>query len=228
LIVFGHGLSGHPRDFTRLFRAWADAGYLVAAPAFPLTNVDVPDSGANLGDVINQPGDISFVIDEVTRLNDDPDSELAGLADVERVGVAGLSLGGITTYATAFSECCRDDRVDAAVVLAGTVARSEEFGAFDAANDTPTLVMHGDADAVIGHPAAVEAFALLAPPKYFVTLLGGGHAEPFADQSVEYAPIVDAVTIDFWDAYLRDDTDALQELRDGGAVDGLTTFEYED
>jgi dienelactone hydrolase len=228
LVVFGHGLSGHPDDFTRLLGAWAEAGYLVAAPAFPLTNVEVPDSGANLGDVINQPGDVTFVIDEMTRLDGDAESDLAGLVDLEHVGVAGLSLGGITTYAAAFSECCRDERIDASVVLAGTAGTSEEFGAFEASGDTPTLVMHGDADAVIGHGAAVEAYALLAPPKYFVTLLGGGHAEPFSDQSTDFAPIVDRVTTDFWGAYLDDDPEALAALVADAEVDGLTTFEYDD
>jgi hypothetical protein len=38
LIVFGHGMWGHPRKFRRLFARWVEAGYLVAAPAFPHTN----------------------------------------------------------------------------------------------------------------------------------------------------------------------------------------------
>ena len=34
LVVFAHGWVGHPRKFTRLFSAWREAGYAVAAPAF--------------------------------------------------------------------------------------------------------------------------------------------------------------------------------------------------
>jgi predicted dienelactone hydrolase len=37
LIVYGHGFDGHPRKFTKLLGAWASAGYVVAAPTFPLT-----------------------------------------------------------------------------------------------------------------------------------------------------------------------------------------------
>lgn len=225
LVVFGHGLSGHPDDFTRLLGAWAEAGYLVAAPAFPLTNLEVSDSGANFGDVANQPADVSFVIDEVLRLADEPQSDLTDLVDGERIGVAGLSLGGITTYAATFSDCCRDDRVDAAVVLAGAAEPADNLGSFAGPADVPVLVMHGDADTVIPFDAAVVSYDLLDGPRYLVTLLGGGHAEPFSDRSTDFAPIVDEVTVDFWDAYLARDADAVDRLIGHAQVDGLTTLE---
>ena len=147
---------------------------------------------------------------------------------VARAHYAGLSLGGITTYAVTFSECCRDERVDAAIVLAGMASTSDGFGTFDPGGGVPVLVMHGDADVVIGYDEAEESYALLVGPKYLVTLVGGGHAEPFADQSVEFAPVVDAVTIEFWRAYLDGDEAAVAALRAAAVVDGLTTLDYED
>jgi hypothetical protein len=66
LIVFAHGASGHPVKFTKLFSAWADAGYVVAAPAFPLTNDHA--ASQNLGDLAQQPGDMSFVLDHVLAI----------------------------------------------------------------------------------------------------------------------------------------------------------------
>src|SRR5215208_4814294 len=89
LIVFGHGFWGHPRKFTRLFARWVDAGYVVAAPAFPHTNDENPPPYL-IEDVANQPADVSFVLDELLA---------RGLADVERVGVAGFSLGAETALA---------------------------------------------------------------------------------------------------------------------------------
>src|SRR5262249_13555074 len=59
LIMFSHGYHGAPRKFSELFRAWARAGYMVAAPRFPLTS-DRGDPYDEVGDVVNQPGDISF------------------------------------------------------------------------------------------------------------------------------------------------------------------------
>lgn len=68
LIVFSHGLDGHPEKFTKLFSAWADAGFAIAAPAFPLTNSHGANANANVGDVGQQPADVSFVLDHVLGL----------------------------------------------------------------------------------------------------------------------------------------------------------------
>ncbi|HET7352621.1 MAG TPA: hypothetical protein VFJ11_01055, partial [Gaiellaceae bacterium] len=42
LVVFGHGFATTPFRYERLLRAWAAAGYLVAAPVFPLGNANAP------------------------------------------------------------------------------------------------------------------------------------------------------------------------------------------
>ncbi len=61
LIVFGHGFAVTPAYYFRLLRAWARAGYVVAAPVFPLENANAP-GGPNESDLVNQPRDMSFVI----------------------------------------------------------------------------------------------------------------------------------------------------------------------
>ena len=42
LVVFGHGFTLTPARYARLLRAWAQAGYVVAAPVFPLENANAP------------------------------------------------------------------------------------------------------------------------------------------------------------------------------------------
>ena len=64
LVVFGHGFAVTPAYYYRLLRAWAQAGYVVAAPVFPLGNAHAP-GGPVEADIVNQPRDMSFVI---TRL----------------------------------------------------------------------------------------------------------------------------------------------------------------
>ena len=39
LVVFAHGLGGSPAAYQGLLAEWAAAGYVVAAPAFPKTNI---------------------------------------------------------------------------------------------------------------------------------------------------------------------------------------------
>ncbi len=66
LIVFGHGFAVTPRPYAALLTAWARAGYVVAAPVFPLGNGDAP-GGPNEADLVNQPRDMSFVITQLLR-----------------------------------------------------------------------------------------------------------------------------------------------------------------
>jgi len=175
-VAFAHGLNGHPRKFTQLLTAWAEAGYAVAAPAFPLSNDEVPGE-ATWTDLGNQPGDISFVIDEMLAANEDPASPVYGAIDPERIGVAGLSLGGATTYGVAFNDCCLDERPIAAMVLDG--ARLTVGGEFDFSRGLPLMIVHADEDFALPYADAVAAYAESAPPKWFVTLHEFAHASPF-------------------------------------------------
>ncbi len=223
-IVFAHGLMGHPDKFTDLLSAWAEAGYVVAAPAFPRTNDRVPGAPQGAGDLRSQPGDVSFVITEVLAANDDPSSPLFGRIDASRIAAAGLSLGGATTYAATFNPCCRDDRITAAMVLAGALLPA--FPA-DYALDghVPLLIVHGDQDPALVYRFAVEAYAVAAPPVWLVTLLGGSHATPFENDITPYDEMVRELTVDFWDATLGGDPSAFERFEQHAAVEGLSTLE---
>ena len=108
LVVFGHGFDVLPSLYAQLLRAWASAGYVVAAPTFPLENADAP-GGPDEADLVNQPRDMSFVISALTGRR----SPLAGLVDPERIAVAGHSDGGETALAVAYDRYFRDPRVRA-------------------------------------------------------------------------------------------------------------------
>ena len=112
LIVFGHGFWGHPRKFTRLLARWVDAGYVVAAPAFPHTNDESPPPYL-IEDVANQPADVSFVLDQLLA---------RGLGDGQRVGVGGFSLGAETALAVGLHPRYADPRIRAVVAVAGSLS----------------------------------------------------------------------------------------------------------
>jgi len=222
LVVLAHGFNGHPRKFEKLTTAWAQAGYVVAAPRFPLTSDDVAE--AVLGDVEEQPADVSFVIDEMLRLNDEDGSVVDGRIDPDHVGVAGLSLGGITTLGVTYHSCCRDDRIDAAIAMASV--QYPFTGAYELAG-VPLLLFHGDADPVVAHESSVDTFAVAAPPKFFVTIVGGGHFEPFEDIEDPADELVQTVSTDFWDLYLAEQPSALDRLLADADAPGLTAVQYE-
>lgn len=45
LIVFAHGCGESARDFAPMLEAWAAAGYVVAAPDFPVSSLRSPGGG---------------------------------------------------------------------------------------------------------------------------------------------------------------------------------------
>lgn len=219
LIVFAHGHNGHPRKFTELFAAWAAAGFVVAAPAFPLSNDEVPGA-TSVFDLVNQPGDVSFVITSTLQLSGDPDSFLQGRVNPEQIAVGGLSLGGDTVYQVAFDECCRDDRVDAVIVMDGPHPDSDGL---DLDRGVPLLIMHADADPVIAYRFAEEAFAAAGPPKYLVTIHEAVHSSPYEDAPDPADQMVIDTTIAFWRLHVAHQADAAADLSTAARVDGLTT-----
>lgn len=209
LVVQAHGFNGHPRKYTELGMTWAEAGYVVALPAFPLTN-DTTPGGAVFQDYVNQPADLSFVIDQVLALSQSDDPVLGGRVDPERIGVSGHSLGGATAYGIAFNDCCRDDRIDA-VTLMSTLPLPFDGGTYDFSG-TPLLMLQLTEDPVVPYDAATTTYAEAASPKFLVTLEGGVHPEPYEDAPSPFDDVVMDTTIAFWDAYLVDDADAVDRL----------------
>jgi dienelactone hydrolase len=222
LIVFAHGLNGHPDKFTELLSAWAEAGYVVAAPAFPTTNNAVPGGGRNYPTATGQPADVSFVIDEMVRADAETDSRLFDRIDIDRIAVTGMSLGGATAYGAVFSTCCRDARVRSAAVFAGALLPLA--GDVDLDGHVPLLIVHGEDDPALVLSSAEDAFATSEPPTWFVTLLGGGHSEPFENTASPYDELVVELTVAWWDATLGGDGAAFSRLEEVAGSDPLATL----
>ena len=199
LILHAHGSGGDPRKFTEIAKAWAQHGYVVAVPTFPLTS-DTSGGSSVIGDYVSQPADLHFVLDQVLSLTTAPNTALTGKVDQQHIGLSGLSLGGATAYGLAFNTCCRDPRVTAVVIMSGIRLA---FGNHGDVFDKPILIFHGTDDPVIAYSTAGPAYASAAAPKYFVTLIGAGHAPPYEDTPDPHDGIVTTVTLDFWDAYLK-------------------------
>jgi len=210
LLVLSHGATGDPDEYAENIPLWASDGFVVAAPEFPLTNRDVPGARSNIGDVVNQPGDVSFVIDSVLAASDDPSDALHGLVDPEAIGVVGHSLGGATTWAVSFDTAMRDERIDSTVVFAG-LTWPMPGGGLDLDSGLPLLVLHGDADD-LPLDADLAAYEQAAPPKWFVTLLGAEHRIAFTDEPSPYDELVTRTVLDFWHGTLDGDDDALERV----------------
>ena len=170
LIVFAHGLGGSPQEYQRLLTAWAAAGYVVAAPLFPLSSSETP-GGPDGGDIGNQPGDMSFVIDQVLKAGSAPNGPLSGLVDPHEVGAAGHSNGAITTLGLVANSCCRDTRIKAAVVMAGTT-EGLGHGTYEMAKAPPLLVVSDVHDGLVPYADALAVFNQARGPRRCLRSVG--------------------------------------------------------
>src|SRR5262249_12680727 len=114
LVVFAHGFNSQGDDFRGFAERWARQGYVVALPTFPLSR----RGGAVSDDYVHQPGDVSFVVDELARM-DRARGPLAGAVDTDRLVVAGHSLGSATVFGVAYNSCCIDKRIDGVISVSG-------------------------------------------------------------------------------------------------------------
>jgi dienelactone hydrolase len=225
LIVFAHGLGGSPQDYRTLLTAWAAAGYVVAAPLFPLSSSETP-GGPDGGDIGSQPGDMSFVVGQMLKGSSSPNGPLSGLIEPDAIGAAGHSNGAITTLGLVANTCCRDTRVKAAVVMAGTTEGLGR-GQYDLAEAPPLLVVSDLHDGLVPYGDAVAVFNQARGPKALLALRWDprsdttGSTAHMASSGV-VGPTSTAVissTTAFFDAYLKHEHAALQNV----AADGRTS-----
>ncbi|HWH11714.1 MAG TPA: hypothetical protein VG165_11350 [Solirubrobacteraceae bacterium] len=218
LVVFGHGFAVTPAIYARLLRAWAVAGYVVAAPVFPLENANAP-GGPNESDIVNQPADMSLVISRMLALSDASGGPFGALVDSRSIAVAGQSDGGETALAVADYPGYADPRVDAAVILSGANIGTGRL-VFPTVSP-PLLAAQGTAD-LINPPSRTSAFFDIAPsPKYLLTLIGASHLDPYTTQQPQLG-IVERTSTAFLDRYLKNAPGASAALLAAGDRPGIS------
>jgi fermentation-respiration switch protein FrsA (DUF1100 family) len=221
LVVFAHGFAVTPGIYARLLHTWAQAGYVVASPVFPLTSAGAP-GGPDESDLVNQPADISFVITHLLAASTGPASPLSGLLDGADVAVAGQSDGGVTALLSAYGRRYRDPRVGAAVILSG--AELSRVGGYDLSPArAPLLAVQGTADTVNEPRYTYDFFRAARQPKFLLRLLGAEHLPPYTRQQPQLS-IVARASLAFLDAFLRHSAGALAQLPNLGNVAGTAVL----
>jgi dienelactone hydrolase len=224
LIVLAHGFNGHPRKFTTLARYWAEAGYVVAVPRFPVSSdefavIDPAEFNARIADLPGQAGDVIFVIDEVVAASNDETSELAGRVDPERVGLYGLSLGALTVWSTVSRSGFAESGVDALIQSDGGFP-----GDLAALSDVtfPVFIAHSDIDPVFPAERVLRQFDALPAPKFLLVLHGAIHAAVGENTPTPADQAYRVATTVFWDRYLGGAVDA--PFPPSIVIGGVTTF----
>lgn len=172
LIVHVHGFTSNHRNGAYLARHLASHGYVVVAVDHPLTQLFAPGD-PNARDVLNQPGDVSFLIDILTTRPEDVDADLAGRVDADRIAVMGISLGGLTATLAGYHPQLQDERIAAVVSIAGPTAFLTP--AFFQPRSLPFFMLAGDADVLVPWRTNARHIPSSIPGAQLLTLAGGSH-----------------------------------------------------
>jgi dienelactone hydrolase len=192
IVLFSHGFRGLPRQFSRIATGWAEAGYVVAAPAYPFTNGHVKDP--THADIPNQSIDAEYVLGRVRAFDRTPGDPLAGHLATDDVAVIGFSAGAQTTLGMLVAH--HDPDIRAAVSIAGRKPIKPFGGA-----PVPVLFIHGDHDRTVPFAAGRLAYRTLPWTKTWLTVPGEGHGQYLQPGDPGY-PLVSSAILAFLKAHL--------------------------
>ncbi|MFN7149844.1 MAG: alpha/beta hydrolase family protein, partial [Microthrixaceae bacterium] len=171
LVVYSHGVAATGTDRNDALARWVRAGYVVAAPTFPLTS----EGMSGVADLVNQPGDLRFVVESLRSSVQELGHPLQGRVLFECLALAGHSLGGATTLAASFDPCCAQLDPAAVVEIGGMQALLTPGTDYSDASPAPVLVVHGAQDATIPYDLAQGVVDAVPGPAWLLTFPQGGH-----------------------------------------------------
>jgi predicted dienelactone hydrolase len=250
IIIFSHGLGGTRDAYEYLGRHWASHGYVsvhlqhIGSDDDVWRNVEPSErmkamrrSAANPQNSLNRPLDVSFAIDQITRLNREA-GPFQGRLDLNRIGAAGHSFGAYTTLAVAGQvfvgpfvdgKTLADPRVKAAVPMSAPVpSHNRELDRVFGKIQIPCLHMTGTKDnSPIGNTPAEDRRLPFdhsnGADQYLIIFENGDHMIfsgrgrlAGGENDEQFHALIRESTLAFWDAYLRGDSKAKAWLAGGG------------
>jgi predicted dienelactone hydrolase len=241
VLLFSHGLGGSRAGGEQWARLWAANGYLCVhlqhhgsdellwKDKNPLAGFAALRRAMTVENGVLRAQDVSFVLDELAR------RKVAGTApfmqaDLTRIGLSGHSFGARTTVTTIST--LGEKRIRAAIAFSPAPEKDEALNRERYGKIAiPFMNLTGTTD----HLPFVDDFPaedrrlpyqyMPAPDKYLLVLAGADHmvfnGQPaerkWSNQNrVVHAPLIERATLDFWNAYLKGEAEAVADLKQGG------------
>ena len=244
VIVFSHGLGGTREGYEYLGRQWAANGYV----SVHVQHIGSDDSAwrgqsrpmssmkqaANFQNSLDRPKDVSFVVDQLVKLNKD-DPKLKGKLDLTDLAMAGHSFGAQTSMLIAGQQLggaflasrvgkLSDDRFKAVLAMSESVpVNRAKLDEIYSPVHIPTFYMTGtEDDSPIGDTKAIDRPLPFqhtnAHPTYLLVLQGGDHMVfsgrlgQSRPHDAEHQKLIRELSTAFFDAYLKHDSAAKKWL----------------
>ena len=190
VVVWANGTMCAPVLYHSLLSKIAGAGYIVVTN----TNVMSGDGKAQIASV-----------DFIVKANEDPNSVFYGKVDTDHIAAAGHSQGG----RSAVNAAAADSRIDCVLSLAGSSYTSEAKKL-----STPAFFVGGSLDSIVAAAIWVKpAYKNAKGPAVYANLKNALHTRCCTNAS-DYA----GYAVDWFDAWLKGDEDAMKVFKSGGAL----------
>ncbi len=173
LVLYGHGFSSKKEGGEPVGRHLASHGYIVVSLNFPLSHLNT-EGGPSVLDFAQQPGDISFLIDTLLAWSATSAHMFENRVDANRIGMMGMSLGGMTAILLAYHPEYQDSRIKAFVSAGGGVGIFQEK--FFGEQRKPFMMLAGDIDAMVSYEYEMRPALDRMDGAQLVTIKGGSHA----------------------------------------------------
>lgn len=176
LLIYSHGFMSSRAENPKLLELLASRGIASIAVQYPRTALG---SVAEIGDVVNQPGDVSALIDWALGEIEHEESQALlpeGIEfDASKLLVGGVSLGGMTSLLAAFHRELGDDRIALGFGLAPPASMFlDSF--YEERSSLPFMLVAATSDAIVPYALSGEAaFARMSEHAAFISIEGGTH-----------------------------------------------------
>ncbi|HEY3999911.1 MAG TPA: dienelactone hydrolase [Candidatus Xenobia bacterium] len=241
VILFSPGLGADRTGYSYLARRWSEHGYVVVVLQHPGSDDSVwrgvpPDqiqaaltAAVNRQSFVDRVGDVEAVLDQLKVWNVSSSPPLSHRLDLAHIGMGGHSYGAVTTQAVSgqtFPVPLTDARIQAALALSPSSPRTGDPKSAFGHVSIPWMLMTGTRDlSPIGHAdvaSRLAVFPALPPGDKYELVLNGAQHSAFSDRRLisdreprnpNHHKAIVALSIMFWDAYLRGDAAARAWLK---------------
>lgn len=195
---------------------------------------------ASIDNFLERVKDVSAVLDQLERWQTLGEPALRGRLDLTKIGMSGHSFGAVTTQAVAGQSFrmagnrFTDERIDAAIAMSPSSPRRGKAAEAFADVKIPWMLMTGTLDSSpigdIDVASRLAVFPALPPGDKYELVLWKAEHSAFGDRALpldregrnpNHHRAICALSVAFWDFYLRGDQNAKAWLQGEGALSVL-------